>query len=344
MLWRQADYYGDFRCKGGDCRNSCCEGWEIAVGMEDYFRLIALECGDELHHKIECAFRTPQSPSPERYRLISPNWLGMCPLHDEGGLCMLHRDCGAGALPEICRVYPRSLKRLCGQGRACCSNSCEAVIEALMRDAPLSFPSAPLDARPELDEGGDPAALTLGWACISLIQDRSLALDARVGKVCSLLNRGARARRNPGAEDGLRALMSALEALRPEFRSLDAFGAAAFERYTGTGSLERHRADMAALRARFPKLDLWMENVLANHFFYAGFPAVDARLEPADACPGLCLLYSGALAAAAAHCALHPGRDALADALAGFFRMAEHSAFYYNARVLLREPAALLAI
>ena len=34
----------------------------------------------------------------------------------------------------------------------------------------------------------------------------------------------------------------------------------------------------------------------------------------------------------------------MADALAGLFRMIEHSAFYYNARVLLPEPGAILLL
>ena len=42
--WLKADYYDGFACKCGQCRNSCCEGWEIAVGMQDYFRLIGLDC------------------------------------------------------------------------------------------------------------------------------------------------------------------------------------------------------------------------------------------------------------------------------------------------------------
>ena len=95
------DYYDRFHCKGGACRNSCCIGWGISVDMNEYFRLIGLECSPRLHARLECAFHQPESPSPERYALISPDWRGDCPMHDTDGLCMLHRECGEGALPAV---------------------------------------------------------------------------------------------------------------------------------------------------------------------------------------------------------------------------------------------------
>ena len=37
-------------------------------------------------------------------------------------------------------------------------------------------------------------------------------------------------------------------------------------------------------------------------------------------------------------------RDDLADALAGLFRLVEHSPFYFNEYVLVKQPACLLAL
>ena len=121
-LWLEPDYFERFKCKCGECRSCCCDGWDIAVSREEYFRLIGMECSDELHHRLECAFRVPEEPSPERFRLISSNWLGECPMRDADGLCMLQKECGEDVLPEICRVYPRSLKKEGELLQACCSN------------------------------------------------------------------------------------------------------------------------------------------------------------------------------------------------------------------------------
>ena len=156
QLWLEPDYFADFHCKGGACRSSCCSGWDIAVDRNDYFRLIGLNCSEDLHRKLECAFRTPEYPTPERFRLISPNWLGRCPLQREDGLCALQCECGEAALPEICRVYPRSFKREGSNLQACCSNSCEAVVERLMEEERLSFRLVEMDAPVEISEDARP--------------------------------------------------------------------------------------------------------------------------------------------------------------------------------------------
>ena len=46
----------------------------------------------------------------------------------------------------------------------------------------------------------------------------------------------------------------------------------------------------------------------------------------------------------AAYTAEKSSRDDLADALAGLFRLVEHSPFYFNSYVLVKEPACLLAL
>ena len=344
--WLKADYYDDFACKCGQCRNSCCEGWEIAVDMQDYFRLIGLDCTPETHHRLECAFRTPASPSPERFRLISPNWQGFCPLHSPEGLCALQLECGAQALPELCRVYPRSLKAVGGERRACCSGSCEAVIETLMRDAPLSFREGALSAAPECMQSMGAAELELGRAALALLRERALPLRERLGKICGLLSDGAFSLESGGAEAGLSSLIRAMQALRGDFSSLDSFGAQAMERYApeNSSALARYRADAAALEARFPHWENWFENILANHFFYANMPCVDDRLKPGDVCAGVCAAYGMMRVVCAARVEQLPEQADMADALAGIFRMIEHSAFYYNARVLLPAPGAILSL
>ena len=344
--WLKADYYDRFCCKGGRCRTSCCEGWEIAVNRADYFKLIGMDCSEEMHHRLECAFRVPREPSPERFRLISPNWLGVCPLHAEDGMCMLQRECGAQALPELCRVYPRSLKRVAGQNRACCSNSCEAVIEALMRPEKLRFTEGALCAAPEYEEAPDPSRLELRQAAMDALEDEAAPLNVRMGNICRLLGESEFVPDPGRAEAGMRALMETLEDLCEGSESLKRACAPAFARYASPNSraIDAYWEDAEALEARFPQWARWFENILLNHFFYADMPFVDARLQPKDVCAGLCVLYGAMRALCAARCAQTVARADLADGLAGLFHLIEHGAFYYNARILARAPEAMLAL
>lgn len=344
--WLQTDQYLNFHCKEGDCRNSCCEGWQIAVSMQDYFRVIGMECSEELHRKVECAFRVPQSPSPQRYRLISPNYLGRCPLHDESGLCMLHRDLGPESLPEICRMYPRNLKQFGDERRACCSNSCEAVIEDLMRDAPVQFIWGKMDAAPECAVEASAAELALGRECAAILQREEIHIGDRLARVCGRLSGREFEVRADRMQAGLWALLDALKVEMENVESLRHYGADALNRYGGgdSAALCRYREDLKCMESAFPAWARWFENILLNHFFYENLPCADARLSAADVCHGLCLLFGAMRALSAAYLIRHPGQADFADVLAGIFRAVEHSPFYYNARVLVAEPENLLAL
>ena len=180
------DYYDRFRCKGGACRNSCCMGWGISVSSSEYFRLIGQDCSSELHHRLECAFRPADDPSPERYALISHNWLGDCPMHDADGLCMLHKECGENALPSICRLYPRRMENSSGLLKCSCTNGCEGVTELLaLKEDPISFHREELAARSVLStENPNPE---LSRACIDIMQNRALSLPERLTRIRRLL-------------------------------------------------------------------------------------------------------------------------------------------------------------
>ena len=104
------DYFPDFVCKGGACRAVCCDGWGISVSMEEYFRLLGMDCSPQLRRKIDGAFHLAAHPSPQRYAQVTPNWQGDCPIRREDGLCALQCECGEGVLPTVCRVYPRGLR------------------------------------------------------------------------------------------------------------------------------------------------------------------------------------------------------------------------------------------
>lgn len=342
-LWLETDYFEQFRCKGGACRNSCCEGWQIAVGMKEYFDLIGRECSPQLHHRLECAFRTPDEPSPERFRLISPNWLGKCPLHGEDGLCELHRECGAEALPEICRVYPRSMKREDGLNQACCTGSCEAVIELLMKEEQLSFRFTHRNARPELNENDDTVILEAGPACMRILQRREKPLAARLADICAHVSGREFAVDSGEQGAALQSVVSLIGELGEESRSLRFFGEPALERY-GDGDLAAFRQDEDLFEQRFPLWQRWFENILANHLFYVNFPCVDARIcAPLAAC-GLCAVYGLMRVISVSWSRASGEESAVADAIAGVFRLVEHSPFYYNAHLLIQRPEILLTL
>ncbi len=146
------EYYKRFSCKCGKCRNTCCGGWGISLTMSEYYRLIGLDCSPELRQKLDCAFYRPENPSPERFALINRRFDGKCPLQREDGLCGIQKECGEDVISSVCRYYPRSIKNT-APPECCCSSSCEAVIELLLKiKNPLRFEKLTLEFEIPEDE------------------------------------------------------------------------------------------------------------------------------------------------------------------------------------------------
>lgn len=256
-------------------------------------------------------------------------------MHGEDGLCMLHKECGEDVLPEICRVYPRSMKREGGVNQACCSSSCEAVIEILMDEKQLHLRLAHLPLRPEYAENSDKDMTGTCAECMWALQDRDLPLDARIGNICRMLGCDDAAM---DEEAAFNLLIVTLQKLEEGSESMRRFGDHAAVRYSA-GGIGLYRADSARFMEKFPRWQRWFENVLANHLLYMNFPFSDGRITPGQACRGLCLAY-GLMRVLCADC---DGQNDVVDALAGIFRLVEHSPFYYNAR-LFEGAAALLGL
>ncbi len=81
--WFVPSYYPDFRCKADRCRSTCCSNWQIPVSHKEYNRLVTMERTEDLDRRIQSAFVVPKNASEERYRLISFNWLGFCPIQEK---------------------------------------------------------------------------------------------------------------------------------------------------------------------------------------------------------------------------------------------------------------------
>jgi hypothetical protein len=127
------DYYKDFQCKGGDCRDSCCQEWKVTIPMEQYFLLHGINCKATVKEKIDRAFRPLLNPTKDRYAEIVHNYDGDCPLHKKDGYCLLHEACGEEVLPWVCRYYPRG-PRIDLAHEASCANSCEKTLELLFEN------------------------------------------------------------------------------------------------------------------------------------------------------------------------------------------------------------------
>lgn len=169
----QPDYAQEFSCKRGDCRNSCCRGWRIALTDRDRARLVGTQATPQLRRRLERSIDT----SVEGAAAFIRTETNSCPLLDRDGLCALQKESGSIALPEACRAFPCSVF----SGEIAYSSSCEKVVELLFsREAPLIF--LPL---PHASDTSASAALRRG--CQNVLQDRSVPLAHRTAALVEAL-------------------------------------------------------------------------------------------------------------------------------------------------------------
>lgn len=350
--WLEAGYYKDFSCKCGECRHTCCSGWKIAITEKEYFRLVGLNCSEELHHRIECAFEVPEFPSENRFRLMTPNWQGVCHMLGEDGLCMVQKECGEAAIPEICRVYPRSLKAENGHLQACCSGSCERVVELLMQLDRLDFCYGKLHEKAELsDKNG--SYEESGHRIIELLQDRTKTLDERIIEICAWADEEG----TTGEKQGLckiktgenqdtpernewksfNRVINCISEFQEESSSISEYAQDILLRYSGSSGAAAYYADLSRFEANYPEWSRYFENLLCNNIFYSNYPYVDDRLSAQQASMGLCLQYKILKIVCASATRENPTEEALVDAIAAVYHLVEHTSFYYNSSILFRE-------
>lgn len=366
-LYWTPDYYQSFTCKGGSCRRSCCEGWPISMSMKEYFRLLGIDCSPDLRRKLDTGLHLADSPSPERYAQLLPDWRGTCPLHRDDGLCALHAECGENALCEICRLYPRSPRHFT-QPECACSNSCEHTIELLFaRTSPLSFEqiNLPIPAPEAVPGVPDPILhhyLQLRRLCIDRLQDRSRPLDRRILRIGSMLGhlQPAFAALDEAAIDrALRTIPENETLSAPDEASLLDF-LARFNHSVGVDSrsvhdyalhaaeslniidgelsedsLSRFRAAKRKFTEAFPDWEIQFEQILVNHVFYESYPFSDRHEGLWEEYLSLCAVYAYFAFLAITWTAALPTEEALVDVVAAAFRLIDHSAFDYNAAVIL---------
>lgn len=103
MKVRVPDYYDEFRCIAGECKDSCCIGWELDIDEESYRRYQAVTgtFGERLRkYMVEGNEETGECNT---FTLKGER----CPFLNEKNLCDIYTNLGEKALCKVCTEYPR---------------------------------------------------------------------------------------------------------------------------------------------------------------------------------------------------------------------------------------------
>jgi hypothetical protein len=332
------DYFSRFRCKCGDCRAVCCHGWRITLSRAEYFRLLGIECSPELRRRIDTAFYISENPTEEEYAYISPSADGNCHMLDADGWCMLHRECGEGVQPAVCRLYPRAI-RPGNPAEAVCSGSCEKTIEMLMEEPyPLPFTVTELQTKSVPPAGADPEQFQLRRRCVEVWQSPG-DTRTRFRALADLLGVSGDGFSVNSTEEFLAYARDLLEFFARGDITLCDITEEALERFSMTDGVTQEsvaaftRAE-AQLKAALPDLENYYGNIMSNHMFYASFPYATEEGSFSDAYRALAAVYVILRFLCACAASRDRVRDAFADIAATAMRYMEHTDFYSISRTV----------
>ena len=199
MILRVPDYFGDFKCTAGWCKDSCCICWEINIDEEtaDYYDSVQGEMGDRLQEAMyenedgEISFRLGRKKR--------------CPFLNEGNLCDICIYMGEELLSEVCTEYPRFSLWYADVQQKCLSLSCEEAGRLLFsKEEPVEFVEVELPGEVECVEDSENYSISeWGYSgidrekkvfleqvqteAIAILQNRSLPIEERMRQYLSYL-------------------------------------------------------------------------------------------------------------------------------------------------------------
>jgi len=194
-------YFPEFACKCGRCRHTCCEGLEIRISQEEYFRMVGEECPPDVRADLDLALHTRgRDADPGSYAVLAPDFMGHCRLLGKDGLCRLQAACGAQAISVVCRLFPRrpqllNCRRAAGTAlpvpEISAANACEETIE-LLRDfgsgSPMELISCPVafdlaDIPPKKENPDLLHELQVHRTCVQIMGDEKLPFAERARRL-----------------------------------------------------------------------------------------------------------------------------------------------------------------
>ena len=178
------DYYFDFRCLMGDCRNTCCRGWEIDIDEDAMARYRALpgEFGETLRSHID--------EENGCFRLTDD---ARCPFLNEKGLCEIILRLGEGALCQICDDHPRFRLFLSDRVEMGLGLCCEAAARLILtRREPMRIVEMDDDGEEEPLAEEERAVLAFRDECLKIARQRGTPLDEKIRRLSQMTGSAGR--------------------------------------------------------------------------------------------------------------------------------------------------------
>ncbi|MBE6021981.1 MAG: hypothetical protein E7231_01955 [Cellulosilyticum sp.] len=131
-------YMANFKCIAGECEETCCAGWYIAVDEATYKKYKKVKNPD-MKKRLDKELVVKKGNSTECAAKIKLK-NNRCAFLDKGNLCDIYKNLGEQYLSETCTMYPRNTNALGEQVELSLALSCpEAARQVLLSKQSISF-------------------------------------------------------------------------------------------------------------------------------------------------------------------------------------------------------------
>lgn len=168
------DYYSRFRCIAGDCKHSCCIGWEIDIDedtLQEYDRVDGA-LGQRLQTEIDRSGETAHFILGENER---------CPFLNKENLCDIIIGLGEQALCDICDAHPRFRNEFSDRTEMGLGLCCEAAAKLILTtDTPMQLTIPEDDGETEELDEAEEYLFAVRRNAFAIAQDREFTLAERM--------------------------------------------------------------------------------------------------------------------------------------------------------------------
>ena len=184
MQYRKPEYYDTFRCAAGQCPDTCCAGWQIAIDEDSL----------EKYGALKGTFRTRLINGIDWMEGCFLQYKGKCSLLNDEKLCDLVIECGEDFLCETCAKYPRHVEEFKGVWEWTLSLSCPVAAQMILeQEKPVRILEKTDDSEDpfweEFEEFDDDLMKWLETARAELLkraQDRTKPVEERMASILEL--------------------------------------------------------------------------------------------------------------------------------------------------------------
>ncbi|MFA5542528.1 MAG: flagellin lysine-N-methylase [Bacilli bacterium] len=365
------NYYKEFKCKGKECRNSCCTGWDVTISLKEYYKLQSLKCSKTLRTLLDKTFVLKKNPNPDQYGIVQKNQHNDCPLHMEDGYCRLHKECGEKSLPLICNYYPRGIRNDYLY-EASCSNSCEKTLEILFKDdEKISFEEKTLT----IDLPLNPLIISdeqkskyngIRQICFSILSNRESSLSSRIIQMGRVLQGILNFKEESNYESipimfqlsdlkvdkNYDYSYSIQEKLLKHFhsrsKSIEKYSQAAIDFYNNQGP-KSYKLGKIDLINKFKNIEIMFEKLLINHLYFIQFPFTYNTKTLWEEYISICGVYLFTSYITIGYMNDKEKNEDLIDVLSASFRLIDHTnfskninSFFNNENIMTLEQISIL--